>query len=264
MSTSFAPAAGARLLTRIDGPEGAPWLVVSNSLASDMTMWEGQLAMLASRYRVLRYDTRGHGGSEAPTGAYDFPMLVADAIAVMDHHGVARASFMGLSLGGMTGLGLAIHHPGRIEKLLCCDARADSPEPVRKLWDERIAAVAAGGMQVVLDSTLERWLVPSFRAANPEATQRIARMILGTPPAGYIGCAHALKGLDYLKDLGRITCPTRFVGGAHDPSAAPDIMGAMAAAVPGATYAAIPDAAHLPNIDNAAGFAAAIGGFLGV
>jgi 3-oxoadipate enol-lactonase len=262
MATGMVDAAGARLLTRVDGPEGAPALLLSNSLASDHTMWDGQMAMLTRRYRVIRYDTRGHGRSDAPEGAYDFPMLVADAVAVLDHHRVARATFMGLSLGGMTGLGLAIHHPGRVEALLCCDARADSPEPVRRMWDERIAAVRAGGMAAVAAATLDRWLVPAFRSANPDATARIERMILATPPAGYIGCAAALKGLDYLKDLPRIGCPALFLGGAQDAAASPEVMAAMAAAVPGARHAVVPDAAHLPNIDNAPGFDALIRTFL--
>lgn len=264
MSTSFVAAAGARLFTRVDGDPALPWLLISNSLASDTTMWDGQMEMLTRRYRVIRYDTRGHGRSEAPEGAYDFAMLVADAIAVLDHHGARRAAMMGLSLGGMTGLGVAIHHGDRLERLVCCDARADSPEPVRKLWEERIAAVRGGGMQVVLAPTVERWLVPQFRAANPEATARIERMILGTPVPGYVGCARALQGLDYLKDLHRIAVPTLFVAGAHDPSASPETMGAMAAAVPGARLEVVPEAAHLPNIDNAPGFARAIGGFLGL
>ncbi len=122
-------ARGASLFTRVDGAErsDAPWIVLSNSLAADHTMWDPQIPALTARYRVLRYDTRGHGASDAPEGPYDFDMLVADVIAVMDHHGVERATFMGLSLGGMTGLGLALAHPQRLSRLVCCDARADAP-----------------------------------------------------------------------------------------------------------------------------------------
>lgn len=255
---------GAKLFTRIDGAERgeAPWLVLSNSLAADHTMWDPQVPLLTSRYRVLRYDTRGHGRSDAPAGPYSFAMLVDDVIRIMDHHGVGKATFMGLSLGGMTGLGLAIEHGGRIDKLVCCDARADAPEPYVKAWDERLAVIDKEGLRGILQATVERWLVPSFRAAHPEVVAKIERMILETPVTGYKGCAEALKRLDYLKDLGAIAVPTLFVVGAEDMGAPPEVMRRMAEAVPGAKLVIIPDAAHLPNLDNTLAFNEAIAGFL--
>ena len=143
---------GAKLFTRIDGADrgDAPWLVLSNSLAADHTMWDPQIPLLTSRYRVLRYDTRGHGRSDAPAGPYSFAMLVDDVVRIMDHHGVGKATFMGLSLGGMIGLGLAIEHGGRIDKLVCCDARADAPEPYVKAWDERLAVIDKEGLRGIL------------------------------------------------------------------------------------------------------------------
>jgi 3-oxoadipate enol-lactonase len=256
--------AGAKLFTRIDSPPGgdAPWIVLSNSLASDHTMWDPQIPLLTSRYRVLRYDTRGHGRSDAPEGPYSLAMLIDDVLALMDHHGIAKATFMGLSLGGMIGLGLAIDHPDRLEKLVCCDARADAPEAYVKSWDERLALVGRDGLQAILQGTVERWLVPPFRAAHPEVVAKVERMILETPLAGYQGCAEALKRLDYLKDLGRIALPTLFVVGAQDLGAPPDVMRRMAETVPGAKLITIPDAAHLPNLDNTLAFNEAISGFL--
>lgn len=263
---TYVSVAGAKLFTRIDGPEraDAPWIVLSNSLAADHTMWDPQVPLFASRYRVLRYDTRGHGGSEAPEGPYSLPLLVDDVVRIMDHHGIAKAIFMGLSLGGMTGLGLALAHGDRLDGLVCCDARADAPEPFVKSWDDRLAVVDKQGLRGILHGTVERWLVPSFRAKHPEIVAKVERMILDTPVAGYKGCAEALKRLDYLKDLPRIAVPTLFVVGAEDMAVPPDAMRRMAEAVPRARFVAIPDAAHLPNLDNAAAFNAAIAGFLGL
>ncbi len=255
---------GASLHTRIDdgpGPD-APWIVLSNSLAADHTMWDRQIPLLTGRYRVLRYDTRGHGASDAPEGPYSFDMLVGDVLAVMDHHGIARAAFMGLSLGGMTGLGLALSRPERVDRLVCCDARADAPEGFVKSWDDRIAAVGSGGTAAILAATVERWLVPAFRAAHPAVVRDVERMILATSASGYRGCAEALKRLDYLKDIARMSVPVLYVVGAEDMAAPPDAMRAMAAATPGSRLAIVADAAHLANLDNAEGFEAAVSGFL--
>ncbi|MBW8267983.1 alpha/beta fold hydrolase [Caldovatus aquaticus] len=264
MTETWVQAKGARLYARADGREDAPAILLCNSLASDHTMWDAQVPLLSARYRVLRYDRRGHGRSEAPEGPYSLPMLVADALAVLDRFGVRRAAFMGLSLGGMTGIGLCLAHPERVERLVCCDCRADAPEPFRASWDERIATVRAGGMQAVLQPTIERWLRPAFREADPAAVRRVEAMILGTPVAGYEGCARAIQGLDYFKDLGRMRVPTLYVTGEFDAGAPPEVMRAMAEATPGGRLAVVPGSHHLPNIDNEAGFAAAIGEFLGL
>ena len=263
---NYVRVAGANLFTRVDGAERttAPWIVLSNSLAADHTMWDAQIPLLASRYRVLRYDTRGHGRSDAPDGPYTLPMIVNDVVGLLDHHGIEKATLVGLSLGGMTGLGLAIEHGDRLDKLVCCDARADAPEPFVKGWDERLALVEKHGLSGILQGTLERWLVPSFRAAHPELVANLERMILETSVTGYKGCVEALKGLDYLKDLPRIAVPTLFVVGAQDLAAPADAMRRMAEAVPGAKLVIIPDAAHLPNVDNTAAFNAAVSGFLGL
>jgi 3-oxoadipate enol-lactonase len=257
---------GARLFWREDpGPsEEAPVLLLSNSLAADIRMWDPQVKLLTQRYRLLRYDTRGHGRSDAPEGPYSFDMLVADAIAVLDGLGVAKAAMMGLSLGGMTGLGVALAHPGRLERLVCCDARADAPEAFVKSWDDRLSAVRRGGMQAILMATLDRWLVPDFRASNPATVGWVSEMILGTPVAGWAGCVAALKGLSYLADLHRITIPTLFVVGAEDAGAPPAVMRDMASRVPGSSLVEIPNAAHLPNLDNQPAFEEAIRGFLGL
>jgi 3-oxoadipate enol-lactonase len=243
------------------GPE-APWLVLSNSLGASMMMWDPQLEWLGRRYRVASYDTRGHGASGAPPGDYSFDDLVGDAIAVMDHFGIATATFMGLSLGGMTGLGLAIQHGHRIERLVCCDARADAPPPFIQSWDDRLAAIDRGGLAAVAPGTMERWFVERWRAEHPEQLERFHQAFLSTSPEGYRGCAAALKKLDYRKDLGRIQIPSLYVVGEKDMGAPPAVMREMADATPDADFALVPDAAHLPNVDNTVAFDRAIAAFL--
>lgn len=254
---------GFSLATYVDGqPEGAPWIVLSNSLGAAAMMWEPQLAFLSRRFRILRYDTRGHGASGAPPGPYSFDDLTADVIALMDRFGIGRASFMGLSLGGMTGLGLAVHHAERFDRIVCCGARADSPSAFAQVWDERIAAIEKAGLDAILKGTMERWFVEAWRKANPDALKRFENAFVATSPAGYKGCAEALKRLDYLKDLGGVKVPVLYVAGAKDQGIPPAVMRAMAMATPGSAYIEIPEAAHLPNIDNTKEFNAAIAGFL--
>ncbi|MFC7398421.1 3-oxoadipate enol-lactonase [Chelatococcus sp. GCM10030263] len=256
---------GFRLAARVCGAsEGAPWIVLSNSLGASTLMWEPQMEWLGRRYRILAYDTRGHGASEAPPGPYSFADLTGDVLALMDHFRIDRAALMGLSLGGMTALGLAIHHPRRFERVVCCDARADGPEPFVRSWDERLAAIAAGGLDAIVDGTLERWFVARYHKANPEQIARFRAMFLATSPVGFAGCAEALKRLDYLKDLPRIRIPVLYVVGEKDQGAPPEAMRAMAAATPGAHLVQIPDAAHLPNVDNSFAFHAAVAPFLGL
>ena len=255
---------GYALNTRIDGPEGADWIILSNSLGADLTMWNDQIATLSARYRVLRYDTRGHGDSDCVAGEYSFADLTGDVIAVMDHFEIERCAFMGLSLGGMTGLGLAIDHADRVSSVVCADARADAPPPFRANWDDRIAKVSEGGLEAIVDGTLASWLTQSWRDANPDRVKSIRAMVLSNDPQGYIACCHALKGLDYLRHLGRVGVPVFYVGGEQDMGAAPEVMQAMADATPGGTYVSIPDAAHVANINAPTTFNAAIAEFLRV
>lgn len=252
-------ARGATLSAQVEGDEGNPWLILSNSLAADLTMWDDQIGLLTRTHRVIRYDTRGHGHSDAPEGPYDFAMLVADMVAVLDHFGAARADVLGLSLGGMTALGLGLTHPGRVLRLVVCDARADGPAAFLSGWDDRIAAVGAGGMQAILAGTMARWFTP---ACAPEIIARASAMVLNTSPAGYVGCARALQGLDYLKDLGRMRLPVMYIVGAEDLGAPKEAMAAMAAVTPGANLTVLPGLAHIPNMEDPAAFASALAGWL--
>lgn len=253
---------GTELFVQIDGPATAPWIICSNSLGATHRMWVPQMALLSQHFRVLRYDTRGHGKSAAPKAPYKLADLVDDVIGLMDRHGIETADFLGLSLGGMTGLGLALHHAERIGRLICCDARADAPPPFAKMWDERIAAVDAGDVSALWPGTLERWLTPAFQAGDPEMVDRLKADFDATSAEGYKGCAAAISGLDYLRHLGRIDLSVLFVVGDQDSGASPETMHAMANATPGAKLEVIPDAAHIANIDNAKAFNKAVADFL--
>lgn len=259
MSRESVQARGARLSVRVDGEEGRPWLLLSNSLASDLGMWDDQVPLLTRTHRVVRYDTRGHGRSEAPEGAYDLGMLVEDMLAVLDHVGAGQADVMGLSLGGMTALGLGLHHPGRVRRLVVCDARADAPEPFRASWDDRIATVREAGMETLVEGTLARWFTP--RAPQP-ARDRAAAMIRSTPPAGYAGCARAIQGLDHLSNLPRLSVPVLYLVGEEDLGAPVAVMRAMAEATPGGRLVVLPALAHMPNMEDPAVFAQAIEAWL--
>ena len=246
---------GARIAARTDGEAGKPWLVLLNSLGADWTMWDDQIPLLTQTHRVLRIDARGHGQSDGPAGPYDFPMLVADVVAVMDHFGVERADLMGLSLGGMTALGLVLAHPERVGRMIVCDARADNPPPFVASWDDRIAAINRGGMAAIKDGTLDRWFTPDCPAAIRD---RAAEMILATSTAGYIGCAEALKSLNYIDDLGRIAVPVLYVVGENDMGAPAAAMQDMAERTPVSEFAVIAGMAHVPNMEAPDAFNAAI------
>ncbi len=262
MSEPVTLGSGLTLNTRIDGDIGKPWIVLSNSLGANLSMWEPQIEALSETYRVLRYDTRGHGGSETPGGPYGFDDLVGDVIGVMDAKGIEQTSFMGLSMGGMTGLGLAIDHPDRFHRIICADGRADAPQGFRDMWDQRIAAVETGGMAAIVEGTLATWLTADWQAANPGRTDQVRTMVLGTDPKGYVNCCLALKGLDYLRRLGDAGVPVFYLGGSEDKGAAPEVMQAMADATPGGAYVTVPNAAHVANINAPKAFNGAIAGYL--
>lgn len=253
------------IATAVTGqPKGAPWMVLSNSLGASMEMWMPQLEFLGRHYRVLSYDTRGHGRSDAPEGPYTFKDLTGDTVALMDHFGIERADYMGLSLGGMTGLGLAIHHAPRIRRLICCDARADAPQDYIASWDQRVAAIETGGLPSVLSGTMERWFSEKFRDGQPKMMAAMNAMFLETSVTGYKGCAAALKTLDYLGDLDKISCPTFYVVGDEDKGSPPAVMQDMAERTPGAVMAEIVGAAHIANVNQPQAFNATVSAFLGL
>jgi 3-oxoadipate enol-lactonase len=227
-------------------------------------MWSPQIDFLTKGYRVLRYDTRGHGGSETPKGPYAMDDLVGDVIGLMDHFDIGKASFMGLSMGAMTGMGLALTAPERFDRMVLADGRADAPGPFRAMWDDRVGKVEDGGLAAIAEGTLASWFTEDWRTNNAATLEQVRAMILGNSPDGYIACCRALQGLDYLRHLGNVSVPSLYIGGAQDMGAAPAVMQAMADATPGARYVEIPDAAHVANINAPEAFNAAIAEFLGL
>lgn len=241
----------------------AGWIVLAHGLATDHRMWDAQVPALTRKRHVLRYDARGHGASPVPAPPYGFDALIDDALAAMDAQGVAKAAFLGLSLGGMTGLGLALRRPDRVESLVCACARADAPAPYKAFWEDRLDAVARGGMDAIAAATVERWFGTDFVARHPDTAARFDATVRATPIDGFRGCVAALMTLDYKRHLHSIAVPTLFVAGQNDPAAPPETMREMAGAVPGARIVVVPDAGHIANVANPAAFDAALAAFLG-
>jgi 3-oxoadipate enol-lactonase len=249
------------LACRVDGAAAAPWLVFSHSLASDHSMWDLQAAAFGD-FRVLRFDTRGHGRSDAPAGAYTIEQLADDARGLLDALGIRRCHFVGLSMGGMLGQQLALRAPGRFITLTLADTSSRTPPSLRPMWDQRIAAVRRGGMDAVLPGTIERWFTAAFREREPDTVAAIAARIRATPLAGYIGCAEAIARLDLTARLANIDCPTLVMVGAEDQGTPVTMAEEIVRAIDGSRLEVIPQAAHLSNVEQAARFNALLRGFI--
>ena len=252
---------GTALRVIIEGRQDAPWLVMSHSIATDLHVWDAQVAALRDRFHILRFDTRGHGGSDASPAPYDFSMLEQDVVKVLDHYKIAKAHFMGVSLGGMIGYGLAINHPARVASLIAVSSRADAPEAFRAPWDERIAAVQKDGMEALVKPTVERWFAPEYLASHGEMRAFIEAMIRTTAVEGFAGIGRALQKLDYLPGLGKINAPTQLIAGSRD-APIPEAMQAIHKLIPQSQLAIIADAGHLPNVEKAAEFNQVVEAFL--
>lgn len=238
---------GITLRYQVEG--SGPWVTLSHSLTTDLSMWDRLALALAPTFTVLRYDTRGHGGSSAPDGAYSFEQLTADVVGLLDALNIERTHFVGLSMGGMIAQHLALLAPRRLNKLVIANSVSRIPPEAATIWDERIATVRAQGCAAMVDSTLGRWFTPDFRAARPEVMARIGQLIAATPVAGYVGCAEAIRRLDLSGRLAAIATPTLVVVGADDPGTPPAASEVIAAAIPGARLEIIPSASHLSCIE---------------
>jgi 3-oxoadipate enol-lactonase len=241
------------------GPEDAPVVMLSNSLGTDMGMWDPQMAALTARFRVLRYDSRGHGKSDAPHGPYTIDRLGRDALGLLDALELPRVRYCGLSKGGMVGMWLGINAADRIERLALCNTAAQIPP--RSMWDDRIRMVREGGMASLTEAVLQRWFTERFRTAAPEKVEPVRRMLLATPPEGYAGCCAAIRDMDQTESIRGIRLPTLVVVGKHDPATLPAYGELIAERIPGARLVVL-DAAHLSNIEAAAAFNEAVVGFL--
>lgn len=240
-----------------------PWLVLSHSLCCDGSMWTPQLAALEPHFSVLRFDTRGHGGSDAPAGPYTFDQLCDDVLGLLDTLKIGRAHFCGLSMGGMIGQHLALKAPERIDRLVLADTTSRMPPEARPLWAERIRVARTQGMAAHVQPTLERWFTAPYRAAHPEVMERIGALIRATPVAGYVGCAEAISRIDVTDRLKGIRAPTLVIVGDQDLGTPPAMSEAIAAAIPGARLEVIAGASHLSNIEQAQAFNRLLLDFLG-
>ncbi|WP_019854252.1 3-oxoadipate enol-lactonase [Actinopolyspora mortivallis] len=230
----------------LTGPPHAPVLVLSNSLGTDRTMWDAQVPLLSRRFRVLRYDQRGHGRTPATVGPYDLDLLGGDVVDLLDHLDIDRAHFAGLSLGGMTGMWLAVNVPDRIDRLaLLCTSAALGPASA---WRERAGFVRANGTAAMVESTLKRWFTAEL-AADEDVRAKYGAMIASCDDEGYAACCEAIATMDLQRWLGRITAPTLVVAGYDDPATPPWHAEAIAGAVGGARLEVLEHAAHLASVE---------------
>lgn len=242
-----------------EGAEDRPAILMSNSLAADSTMWDSQAEVLSEQFRVIRYDTRGHGQTEAAAGDYSLDLLVDDVLALLDNLNVPAVHFIGLSLGGMIGQLLAARAPGRLHSLtLCATFAQTSPD----LWTQRIATVKASGLAPIVEPTLERWFTPYFRDRHADVVEAARKMIRGTSDNGYLGCAAAIRDMNLAGVAEKIVTPTLLIAGAEDPSATPAMMLDLHKRISGSKFALLPDAAHVLTMEQPQAITEIIGSFL--
>jgi 3-oxoadipate enol-lactonase len=246
---------------QIDGPDDAPCLVFSNSLATTIAMWDEQATALKDKFRVLRYDQRGHGATDAPAGRYPFDTLLADALGLLNALSIKKAHFAGLSMGGATALGLAQKYADRFGRIIVCDSPCQSTPPSSQQWEERIVIAQEQGMAALIEPTVSRWFPAETVAKNPPHLDKVRGMIRDTPVNGFIGCAAALAAHDYASAVATVKCPVLFMVGEKD-GATPTAMRKLNERLPGSHFVELPGAGHISNMDRPAEFTRAIREFL--
>ena len=246
----------------LEGPASGPVVTLSHSLATNLSMWDPQIPALTSRYRVLRFDTRGHGGTDAPGGAYSLDQLAEDTRALLQALGIARTHFIGLSMGGFIGQILALTYPQMLQSLVLCDTTSRVPPDAKPMWDERIRAAQAHGMEPHVEPTIGRWLTAPFREQRPDVVDRVRAMIRATNPAGYIGCCHAIAILDLTDRLQAIAAPTLVIVGEEDPGTPVTASRTIHERIKGSELVILKSASHLSNMEQPEAFSRAVTTFL--
>jgi 3-oxoadipate enol-lactonase len=252
---------GIQINYELSGKEGSPVVVLSHSLASSLAMWHPQMSTLAPHYRVIRYDTRGHGGSEAAP-PYTLDQLGEDAVGLLDALGIDVVHWVGLSMGGMIGQCIALNHPERLRSLALCDTAAIIPKDAGPVWQERIDMARKKGMEPLAQPTLERWFTSSYLGLNSPMVEIIRRQLLATPVEGYIGCSEAIRELNYLDRLSEIKVPTLIMVGEDDPGTPVAASQAIHERIPNSRLVVLTSAAHLSNIEQSRAFNHALMEFL--
>lgn len=252
---------GIEINYEVHGDKG-PWVVLSHSLACNLHMWDAQIELLKSRFRVLAFDTRGHGNSDAPAGAYTMDQLVEDAKGLLAATGVDKPHWIGLSMGGMIGMMYAVKYPDTFRSLVLCDTSSRIPPELAPVWAERIKVVGAQGMSALVAPTLERWFTEPFRQSRKDVTDPVANMIATTPVAGYAGCCHAIPTMNCTDQLRAIKSPVQIIVGEQDAGTPVAMSEAIHAAISGSELVVIPQASHLSNLEQPEIFNAALKRFL--
>jgi 3-oxoadipate enol-lactonase len=253
---------GIQMNHELSGQENGQVVMLSHSLGSSLVMWNPQIESLEPRFRVLRYDTRGHGGSEAAQGPYALEMLGQDAIGLMDALKLDKVHWVGLSMGGMIGQFIALNHPDRLWSLILCDTAALTPKESQPMIQERINTVREKGMTPLMEPTMERWFTPSFLCLNSQMLSLIRKQFLGTPVAGYIGCTEAIRKLNYLDRLSEIEIPTLIMVGEDDPGTPVSASKAMHERILESKLAILSSARHLSNVEQPQAFNETLVSFL--
>jgi 3-oxoadipate enol-lactonase len=245
---------GIRINYTLEGPAEAPIVTMSHALAANLSMWDPQVSVLTARYRVLRYDTRGHGGTDAPEGPYSLDQLAEDARALLQALGIQRTSFIGLSMGSMIGQVLALTYPEMIQCLILCEASSRTSPELKLIWDERIRVAQTQGMGAHVESTIDRWFTAPFQERKADVVDPVRAMIRATKPAGYIGCIHAIKGLDLVGRQNAIRVPTLIIVGEEDPASPVANSQAIHERIRGSELVILKSAAHLSNMEQPEAF----------
>lgn len=226
-----------------------PVVTFSHSLGCNLSMWDAQAAALRGRYRVLRFDTRGHGQSGAPTGAYTLEQLAEDLLGLLQGLGIERTHFVGLSMGGMIGQVFALKYPEMVQSLVLCDTTSRYPAAAAPVWQDRIKTVEGKGMEPLVEPTLGRWFTAPFRARRPDLMAQVGEMIRDTPAQGYVGCCHAIPQINVTDRLGAVACPALVIVGEEDPGTPVEMARDIHAALPSAELAILRSASHLSNLE---------------
>lgn len=240
-----------------------PWLTMSHSLACNLSMWDPQMEMLKKSYKVLRFDTRGHGASSAPGGSYTLEQLADDLHGLFAGLGIKRTHWVGLSMGGMIGETYALKYPGVFQSMVLADTTSRRPPNAEQMWGDRVRMAREKGMDALVGGTLERWFTEPYRQSHPEVMARIGNDIRNTPVNGFAGCCDAIAKIDVLDRLKEIDCPALVMTGEHDHATPPEMAKLIQANLRGSELLIIPSAAHLSNIEQTATFNKALGEFLG-
>jgi 3-oxoadipate enol-lactonase len=250
---------GATIHVEVEGRDGAPVLMLSNSLGTNLHMWDDQVAPLTRHFRLVRYDRRGHGKSSVPKGPYSMARLGRDVVAVLDGLGIDKINWCGLSMGGMVGQWLGANAPNRIDKLILSNTSSYFPD--KAMWDGRIKFVRENGLPAIVDANMERWFTKEFRERSPQAMEKMREMFVATKLDGYVGCGEAIRDMDHRPLLAKISAPTLVIAGRHDPATPLEGNEFIRQHIPGAKIAVL-EAAHIANIEQPKAYADTVLEFL--